>query len=73
MVDQEPVLFAGTIADNIRYGVPLASDDDVQDAARQVRDHSLVPPWSEWSSREVGLLSPNHSISRRASREPLYL
>lgn len=34
-MDQEPVLFAGSIADNIRYGVPTASDEDVQEAARQ--------------------------------------
>ena len=37
VVDQEPVLFAGSIADNIRYGVPYASEEDVREAARQVR------------------------------------
>lgn len=36
VVDQEPVLFDGSIADNIRYGVPEASDEDVRDAAQQV-------------------------------------
>src|SRR5689334_1383804 len=29
IVSQEPVLFSGTIADNVRYGLPNASDDDV--------------------------------------------
>ncbi len=33
VVAQEPVLFASSIADNIRYGRPLASDQQVRDAA----------------------------------------
>lgn len=36
VVDQEPVLFAGSIADNIRYGVPSATSAEVEEAARQV-------------------------------------
>ncbi|SHF62688.1 ATP-binding cassette, subfamily B [Modicisalibacter ilicicola DSM 19980] len=34
MVAQEPVLFTGTAADNIRYGAPEASDEAVREAAR---------------------------------------
>ncbi|CAM9270278.1 unnamed protein product, partial [Hapterophycus canaliculatus] len=37
VVDQEPVLFAGSIADNIRYGVPSATGEEIAEAARQVR------------------------------------
>ena len=33
LVAQDPVIFAGTIADNIRYGRPEASEDDVKRAA----------------------------------------
>ena len=33
IVAQDPVIFSGTIADNIRYGRPEASDDDVRRAA----------------------------------------
>mgnify|MGYP001544203381 CR=1 FL=1 len=33
IVAQDPVIFSGTIADNIRYGRPDASDDDVRRAA----------------------------------------
>jgi ATP-binding cassette subfamily B protein len=33
LVAQDPVIFSGTIADNIRYGRPNASDDDVRRAA----------------------------------------
>ncbi len=32
-VAQDPVIFSGTIADNIRYGRPEASEEDVQHAA----------------------------------------
>jgi ATP-binding cassette subfamily B protein len=34
VVSQEPLLFDGTIADNIRYGRSSASDEDVEEAAR---------------------------------------
>ena len=33
VVAQEPVIFAGTISDNIRYGRPAASDEEVRAAA----------------------------------------
>ena len=34
IVPQEPVLFTASVADNIRYGRPEASDDEVRNAAR---------------------------------------
>ena len=34
LVPQEPVMFGTSVADNIRYGRPEASDEDVRDAAR---------------------------------------
>jgi len=36
IVPQTPFLFAGTVADNIRYGSPNASDEDVLAIARKV-------------------------------------
>lgn len=36
IVPQTPFLFAGTVADNIRYGKPEATDDDVAAAASHV-------------------------------------
>jgi ATP-binding cassette, subfamily B, bacterial len=35
VVDQEPCIFHASIAENIRYAKPDASDDDVREAARQ--------------------------------------
>jgi ABC-type multidrug transport system fused ATPase/permease subunit len=51
LVPQEPFLFAGTIADNIRYGRPEATDDDVLAAARAISG-------GEWlASLPAGLLT----------------
>ena len=42
LVPQQPVLFTGTIADNIRYGRLDASDADVEAAAREANLHDFV-------------------------------
>ncbi|CAM9708259.1 unnamed protein product [Scytosiphon promiscuus] len=54
VVDQEPVLFAGSIADNIRYGVPSASDADVAEAARQANAHDFITGFPEGYETRVG-------------------
>lgn len=33
VVEQEPVLVGGSVADNIRYGRPEASQEEVEEAA----------------------------------------
>ena len=42
MVPQEPVLFSGTIADNIRYGRLRASMDEIITAARAANAHDFI-------------------------------
>jgi ATP-binding cassette subfamily B protein len=42
LVEQEPFLFHATIAENIRYARPDASDADVADAARRAGIHAFV-------------------------------
>ena len=42
LVGQEPVLFAASIRDNIRYGKPDASDEEVIDAARQANADGFI-------------------------------
>ena len=42
VVLQEPYLFHGTIADNIRYGRPDASDAEVIEAARAANAHNFI-------------------------------
>jgi ATP-binding cassette subfamily B protein len=39
---QETVLFSGTIGDNIRYGCPDASDEEVVTAARAAQAHDFI-------------------------------
>jgi len=39
---QEPVLFSGTVADNIRLGRPEATDDEVIAAARVAQAHDFI-------------------------------
>ncbi len=42
IVLQDPVLFAGSIADNLRYGRLDATDAEVEDAARAAHAHDFV-------------------------------
>jgi len=42
IVPQETILFSGTVADNIRYGVPTASAAEVIVAARAAQAHDFI-------------------------------
>lgn len=42
LVPQDPLLFAGTIGDNIRYGRLDASDAEVEQAARDAQIHAAI-------------------------------
>jgi subfamily B ATP-binding cassette protein MsbA len=42
LVMQESVLFSGTLADNIRYGLPEASMQDVIEAAKAANAHDFI-------------------------------
>ncbi|ABM15777.1 ABC transporter ATP-binding protein [Mycolicibacterium vanbaalenii] len=42
MVTQENFMFGGTVADNIRFGRPDATDDEVRAAARAVGAHTFI-------------------------------
>ena len=53
-VMQEPVLFAESIADNIRYGRPEASDEDVHRAARAANAASFIEELPEGYDTLVG-------------------
>jgi ATP-binding cassette subfamily B protein len=53
-VEQEPTIFAGTIADNIRFGRPDASFADVEAAARAALVHDYVIELSNGYDSIVG-------------------
>ncbi|GAB3381841.1 ABC transporter transmembrane domain-containing protein [Spongiibacter taiwanensis] len=54
MVPQQPVLFTGTVADNIRYGKPGASDEALVNAARAAYAHDFIAALPEGYHSFVG-------------------
>jgi len=42
VVPQETILFSGTVRDNIRYGRPSASDEEVISAAKAAQAHDFI-------------------------------
>jgi ABC-type multidrug transport system fused ATPase/permease subunit len=65
LVPQEPFLFTGTVRDNIRYGRPEASDEEVLNAAIQIGRGD----WLEWLPKgldtDVGERGANISMGER--------
>ena len=53
MVTQENYLFSGTIADNIRFGRPTASLDEVVEAARSLGAHEFISAMPQGYDTEV--------------------
>lgn len=54
VVRQEPILFATTILDNIRYGRPSATKEDVLAAAKAANAHDFVSEFPEGYETLVG-------------------
>jgi ATP-binding cassette subfamily B protein len=54
LVAQEPILFATSIADNIRYGRPTATDDEVRAAAVAANADGFVSAFPEGYQTRVG-------------------
>lgn len=54
IVSQEPVLFAASIGENIRYGRPNATDAEVESAARAANAHTFISGFPEGYSTIVG-------------------
>jgi ABC-type multidrug transport system fused ATPase/permease subunit len=65
LVPQEPFLFAGTIADNIRFGRPEAADQAVEDAARLANAHEFVSELPDGYATSVLEGGVNLSIGQR--------
>ncbi len=54
LVPQDPFLFSGTIEDNIRYGHPNVSHEDMVNAARTAGAHDFIIHLEEGYSTPVG-------------------
>ncbi|XP_044027715.1 antigen peptide transporter 2a [Siniperca chuatsi] len=54
VVNQEPVLFSGSIRDNIAYGLADCSLDEIQEAARKANAHDFIKQMEKGYDTEVG-------------------
>lgn len=54
LVSQEPLLFSGTVADNIRYGRPDASMEEVVAAAEAANARDFIERLPEGYNTKVG-------------------
>lgn len=54
IVQQDVYLFAGTIMDNIRYGNPEATDEEVVRAAKCANAHEFIMSFPEGYSTDIG-------------------
>lgn len=58
---QEAVLFSGTVRDNIRYGRPEASDEEVVAAAKAAQAHDFIMSFPEGYDTMIGQRGVNLS------------
>jgi len=65
IVLQDPFLFSGTVADNIRYGRLDASDEEVEAAARLVNAHDFISRLPEAYDSEISERGSNLSQGQR--------
>lgn len=54
VVFQEPALFSGTIRENIAYGRPDATDEEVEKAARSANAYEFIKKFEDGFDSEIG-------------------
>ena len=54
IVQQDVYLFAGTVAENLRYGKPNASPDEIIEAAKQAHAHDFITALPNGYDTEIG-------------------
>ena len=65
IVPQDPFLFSGTIADNIRFGIPDAPQEAVEDAARLANAHDFITNLPDGYQTEIQEGGVNLSLGQR--------
>jgi ATP-binding cassette, subfamily B, bacterial MsbA len=54
LVPQEPMLFEGTVRENLRYGRADATDAEIEEAAREARAHDFIMSFPRGYGERVG-------------------
>jgi ATP-binding cassette subfamily B protein len=65
LVPQEPFLFSGTVRDNVRYGRPGATDEQVRQAAMQISKGDWLADLPDGLDTDVGERGANLSMGQR--------
>jgi ATP-binding cassette subfamily B multidrug efflux pump len=65
LVPQDPFLFSGTVADNVRFARPEASDDAVEEAARLANAHEFIIQMPDGYATEILEGGVNLSVGQR--------
>jgi len=65
VVPQEPFLFSGTVAENIGYGQPGATEDEICEAARRISDGQWLAALPDGLATDVGERGANLSMGQR--------
>jgi ABC-type multidrug transport system fused ATPase/permease subunit len=65
LVPQDPFLFSGSIADNIRFGQPEASGRAVEEAARLANAHEFITALPDGYATEIQEGGANLSLGQR--------
>lgn len=64
-VPQEPYLFQGSIAENIRMGRPEATEEEIREVAKQAHAHDFIMEFPEGYDTKVGERGNNLSGGQR--------
>jgi ABC-type multidrug transport system fused ATPase/permease subunit len=65
IVTQENFLFTGTVMENLKFGRPEASDDEVIDAAKTLGTHEMIIRFAEGYQTKVSERGGNFSAGER--------
>jgi len=65
LVPQDPFLFSGTVKDNIRYGLPKATEEQVCQAAMRIAEGTWLEALSNGLDTEVGARGASLSMGQR--------
>lgn len=64
-VSQQPILFEGSVAENIGYGRPEATQEEIVEAAKLAQAHEFITELRDGYETEVGEMGSNFSGGQR--------